>query len=163
MNVFNKFTATLLITSQIGCATTIKGKVLQNTLIAGAAGATYGHSLENHKNTHATMYGGAIAAIAAIATVYYLDPDAELENERKRSREISKAMDNFDQNKTSYHSKPSPALNNYQAIPERYRKKISPGEWNLIQIDDVEQIDENRLVRKTEILELTPPQINSGE
>lgn len=164
MNALNKWIALLLSSTLIaGCATTTKGKIARNAIIAGSLGAAYGNSREDYKTTHSVLYGSMSAVVAALASLYYYDPDAEVAELRKQNAELAKAMNDFSEKSNQPKGRKTysgPAINNYQSIPEKYRSKITPGEWSLMEIDEVEQVDENKLVRKTELLEIKPPQIN---
>lgn len=166
MNALNRLLKAMLTVIVLSsCATSTKGKITRNALITGALGAAYGNSREEYKTTHAAMYGAIGGLIAAVASTYYYDPDAEITELRKQNTELAKAMNSFSENSgqlPSHKAYSGPALNNFQSIPEKYRSKITPGEWSLMQIDEVERVDENRLVRKTEMLEIKPPQINQN-
>lgn len=167
MNVHNKCLILLLSISFIaaGCATSTKGKIARNAFIAGSIGAAYGNSREDYKTTHSVLYGSMSAIVAALASLYYYDPDAEIAELRKQNTELAKSLNSFSENSNQQRGKKTysgPAINNYQSIPEKYRSKITPGEWSLMEIDEVEQVDENKLVRKTELLEIKPPQINQN-
>jgi acetylornithine/succinyldiaminopimelate/putrescine aminotransferase len=96
MNAFNRISILAFASLQVSCATSIKGKVFQNSLIAGTAGAVYGNSLESHPTTHAAMYGGIATAIAALATVYYLDPDQEVDKSRRTTTKLRDELDDFE-------------------------------------------------------------------
>jgi len=171
MNVINNFkfgfTRTIIAIALVNtaCATTMKEKIVRNTLIGGAIGAAIGSTYQNYPGTHELMFGGTAAALAALGSVYYYDPDKEIEEYHKRSIELARSMENFANGASSSQGRPissGTALNNVQALPEKYRKLISQGEWALKQIDEWEQIDENRKVHKTEILELIPPTFNQN-
>lgn len=166
MNALNKLiTFILFITIFSGCATSINGKTTRNALIAGTLGAAYGNSRDEYKTTHAAMYGAMGAFLGAMVSLYYYDPDKEIADLRKQNTELAKSMNEFSENIDTPKARKThsgPALRNYQSIPEKYRSKITPGEWSLMQIDEVERVDENRLVRKTEMLEIKPPQINQN-
>lgn len=152
----------LILLIQCSCASTMKSKILTAATIGGAAGAVYGHSLDSHKDTHAAMYGGLSALTSAILMLIYVDPDKEVEKLREQNRELVKSISQgekiFSEKQSS---KVGPLINNYQQIPKEYRSRINAGQWKLSEIDEVEQIDENTLVRKTEVLEIIPPEIKN--
>lgn len=165
MNARSSFLLTIslsLISS--GCASTMKEKITRNTLIASAIGAGVGSTREVYKSSHALMYGATLGLITALVSVYYYDPDKEIEEYKRKSKELAKSMDEFATESTGYPSKrpaySGPALNNPQALPEKYRHLIIQGEWVLKQIDEWEQLDEHRKIHKTELLELIPPKFN---
>jgi hypothetical protein len=133
MNAFNRISILAFASLQVSCATSIKGKVFQNSLIAGTAGAVYGNSLESHPTTHAAMYGGIATAIAALATVYYLDPDQEVDKSRRTTTKLRDELDDFEngysnsrqQMKSRYNG---PAVSSFDKLPEEYRRMINPGQ-----------------------------------
>lgn len=161
MNAFNKSIIISTLLLQASCASTIKGKVFQNSLIAGAAGASYGNSLENNKTTHAAMYGGIAAAVAALATVYYLDPDQEVEKARKTTTKLRDELDEFENGYSSSRSSSGshfngPAVSSFDKLPEEYRKMINPGQWSVSEIDQWVDGGEGRLIHQDKLLELKP-------
>lgn len=161
MNAFSKALALCAVMSQIGCATSIKGKVFQNALIAGTAGAVYGNSLETYKTTHAAMYGGLAAAVTAIATVYYLDPDQEVEKARKTTTKLRDELDDFENgysgtSKRSHSSFNGPAISSFDKLPEEYRRMINPGQWSISEIDQWIDGGEGRIIHQDKMLELKP-------
>lgn len=165
MNAYSKLGIGLLVFAQLGCATSMKSQIVRNTALAAAAGAAYGNSREEYKSTHATMYGASLGLIAAIASVYWYDPDKEIESARKQSKELAKSFDTFSEGVGTIGtrgkmSRSGSATKNFSSVPERYKNFVTPGEWVLREIDEYERIDENTIVHKDQIFELTPAQIN---
>ena len=147
-----------------GCASNMKEKIVRNSLIAAAPGVAYGLGRDDYKTQHALIYGATSGLIAALISVYYYDPDKEIDDYKRKSKELAKSLDDFSNPSSSSISKgySGSALNNQQAIPEKYRSLISPGQWALKQIDEWESLDEYRKVHKTEMLELIPPKFNGN-
>ncbi len=159
MNAFNKMLLAGIISLQGGCATSIKGKTLQNSLAAGAAGALYGNSRDTYQATHAAMYGGVLAAIAALTTVFVLDPDKDIESARKTTTKLRDELDDFDNSHRGYtngRQLNGSAVSSFEKLPPEYRKMIDPGHWSISEIDQWVDGGEGRLIHQDKLLELKP-------
>ena len=108
------------------------------------------------------MYAGVAAAVVSTASIYYYDPDQEIEGFKNKTIELARSLDNFGDSSRRYTKSfnGSSTLKSFGNMPEKYRNLVNPGEWRIYAIDDWEQIDETRLVHKTEILEINPPKLN---
>lgn len=161
MNVLNKFLSTaiagFLLTS---CATGMKEKIVRNTLIAGAAGAAYGDSKDEFKSQHSLMYGASAALITAIASLYYFDPDKQLEQFRKTTNQMRDEMDGLENGFNTPSEKNQTTrgttLRGYDALPEQYKRMIDPGKWTLSEIDQWVDGGEGQMIHQDKILELKP-------
>lgn len=60
----------------------MKEKIVRNTL--GAAGVAVGSTKEQYKSSHELMYSATAAVLVALASVYYYDPDREIEAYKKK-------------------------------------------------------------------------------
>jgi len=167
MNVSNKsiFIALTIILSS--CASnTFKEKTYRNMLIASAIGTIAAQSEKSNKLGYAVAYAGTAAAVAAIASIEYYDPDKELERRTGMSREMANSIENSLTQRNSAadyfnnKSQSAPSLKNYGSLPSKYKNLVKPGEWKISQIDEWEQIDDMTFVHKTELFELIPPQFN---
>lgn len=158
MNVFSKIIICCITLIHIGCATSIKGKILQNTLLAGAAGAAYGNSLESHKTTHSAMYAGIASAVTAIATVYYLDPDKNVDSVRKTAGQLRDELDSFENRSSTrkYSQSSGSTIESFDKLPPEYRSMVDPGQWTLYELDEWIDGGEGRLIHQDKMLELKP-------
>lgn len=160
-----KFIFLILPFGLAACATTtFKETMVRNMVVGGAAGFVVGNQKDENKSAYATMYAGIGAAAAALYTTYANDPDKEIAAARAQSRELSKSMDQFQDQRS--HSRDDltsrgQALRSYDHLPQKYRSLINPGEWRLYEIDEWEKIDDTKLVHKTEMVELIPPNLNT--
>jgi hypothetical protein len=165
MNALSKLIITLTVCAfSIGCASSVKEKIVRNSLVAAAPGVAYGLGRDEFKTQNALMYGATSGLITALVSLYYYDPDKEIEDYKRKSKELAKSLDDFSSPLPSSYLKgySGTTLNNPQAIPEKYRSLISPGQWTLKQIDEWESLDEYRKVHKTEMLEIIPPKFNGN-
>ena len=169
MNANSKITLICVSLLSSACATNMKEKIVRNTLVAGAIGAAVGSTKDQYKTSHELMYGATAAAITALASVYYYDPDQEISNAKKTTEKLRNELDHFENENTLGPSTSNfrrstvagPATNALGALPDKYKRLIKPGEWQLSEIDEWEKIDDTRMVHKTEMLELQPPILKS--
>lgn len=150
----------------IGCATNMKERIVRNALLAGAIGAAYGDSKPEFKSQHSLMYGASTALVAAIASVYYYDPDKTLESSRKTNSLLRDELDAFEnQNISTSNSKnriySAPALPGLEKLPEEYRRMINPGAWTLSEIDQWVDGGEGRLIHQDKMLEIKQPTLKA--
>ena len=150
----------------IGCATNMKERIVRNSLMAGAMGAAYGDTKPEFKSQHSIMYGASAALIAAIASVYYYDPDKAIETSRKTNNQLRDELDAFEnQNLSGSNSKTriysTPALPGLEKLPAEYRRMINPGAWTLSEIDQWIDGGEGRLIHQDKMLELKQPTLKA--
>lgn len=165
MNAYKKI---VLIVSFVlsGCATNMKEKIVRNAVIAGAIGATYGDTKSEFKSQHALMYGASTALIAALASVYYYDPDKTLDSSRKTTAQLRDELDafenqNFSGSKSQSRIYSAPALPGLEKLPDQYRKMINPGSWTLSEIDQWVDGGEGRLIHQDKMLEIRQPTLKA--
>ncbi|WP_413942690.1 hypothetical protein [Bdellovibrio sp. HCB-162] len=139
-----------------GCAHTVKEKVFQNMLIAGAAGVAVGQSREEYKGTYSVMYGGIAAATASALTLYFNDPDKENQRLRDEAALLRKQMDSFTEPKLTG---VTPATFGAK-VPDKYKGMINPGEWRIYEIDRWVEDAENRMIHQDKVMELIPPTLS---
>jgi len=138
-----------------GCASSTKGRVFQNMLIAGATGVLMGQQKEDYKTTYSTMYGGVAAAVAGAVTLYMNDPDKEADKLREEIRVLKTQMDQIGEPRLATQT---PATFGAQ-VPNKYRAMINPGEWRVYEINQWVEDGENRLLHQDKIMELIPPSL----
>lgn len=166
MNVLNRL---LLVTACCAlctsCATGIKEKIVRNSLIAGAVGAAYGDSKDEFKSQHSVMYGASAALITAIASLYYFDPDKQLDQFRKTTNQMRDEMDGleigFNPTSEKNQIKRGTALRGYDALPDQYKRMIDPGRWTLSEIDQWVEGGEGQMIHQDKLLELKPATIRA--
>lgn len=139
------------------CATTYRGKIVQNALIGAAVGVLVGQSKETHKGPNSIMYGSLGASIGGLGTVYYLDPDKEVDSLKSVNAELAKALAESSGSKPPMLDYKGPALSAPNKLPEKYKSLINPGEWAVYTIDEWEQIDESKMIHKDKMIQITPP------
>jgi len=138
-----------------GCATTMKEKIVRNTLLAGAAGVAVGSTKEQYKSSHELMYGATAAALAAIASVYYYDPDREIEAYKKETESLKSKLDQV--------AKPTlieQGSSLFKAqVPSSLSKLVQLGEWKHYKMDEWVQDanNPNLWLRQVEMYEVVPP------
>nr|BFD69029.1 hypothetical protein HAGR004_40510 [Bdellovibrio sp. HAGR004] len=156
MNAHSKISVLILfVLSLFGCASSTKGKVLRNTLLAGAAGAAYGSTRSDYKATHAAMYGASTAALAALVSIYAYDPDKSNEELRKETAELKYKLDQLE--KPSLIDRGNSLFKSQ--IPSSLAKLVQPGEWKHYKLDQWIQDPSNPNVwlRQVEMYEIIPP------
>lgn len=156
MNALNKRSILILcLLSSFGCASSTKGKVLRNTLLVGAAGATYGSTRGDYKATHSVMYGASAAALAAIASIYAYDPDKSNDELRKETAELKYKLDQLE--KPSLINQGNSLFNSQ--MPGSLAKLVQPGEWKHYKLDQWVQDPSNPNIwlRQVEMYEVIPP------
>lgn len=156
------FVFLLFLSATAKSAFTSRQKVYQNMALAGSAGVLYGILQPENRNTYGLLYGSLGSALAAVITLYYLNPDLETKELANENRRLKASLDQFQNPKVLYttpgtfHSK----------IPEKYRKLVQPGEWRVSEIDQWIEEGENRIIHQDKIMELVPPSLipnNNGE
>lgn len=140
-----------------GCATTIKGKVIQNAMIGAAIGVLIGQNMEKHKTANSVLYGSLGAAIGSIGTTQYIDPDKEVDSLKSVNAELAKALAESSGSKPPMLDYKGPALSAPNKLPEKYKSLINPGEWSVYTMDEWEQIDESKMIHKDKMIQITPP------
>lgn len=158
------------------CATSsFKSKTYRNMLVASAVGLAMGQQKEENKVGYTMAYAGTLAAVAAIASIEYYDPDKELENRTGVSKDIANSLEKAlrghgadssnddDSNFKKIRQTSGQGLKNFNALPVKYRNLITPGEWKISQIDEWEQIDDYSFVHKTELFEVRPPEVKINQ
>jgi hypothetical protein len=151
-----KFTIISLPLLLSGCSSlNIKEKTLRNSIIAGAIGYKIGEQKDTNKNANAALYSSLMALGAAGISLYYFDPDQEIEKQKNEVQSIRKKLDDFQNPKIISISPSFPT----GKVPEKYRRMIQPGEWKVYDIDEWVDDGENRLIHQDKIMELTPPSL----
>lgn len=156
------------------CATnSFRSKTYRNMLVASAVGLAMGQSKEESKVGYSMAYAGALATVAAVASIEYYDPDKELEKRTGISKDIADSLENAlrgrSVNGTSesdhirYRQQSGQGLRNFNALPLKYKNLITPGEWKISQIDEWEQVDDYTFVHKTELFEVIPPEVKINQ
>lgn len=162
MSVINKILFFFFLILASCTSTSFKEKTFRNMLFATTAGIAIGQSESESKTGMSLVYAGSLASMAAIISILAYDPDKEISERRKTSQELAKQIDSqsaYPLKNQSYDNSVlrGPGINNLQSLPEKYRSKFIPGEWTLYNIDEWEQVDETRIVHKTEMFEIKPP------
>lgn len=145
-----------LLIFNFGCATTYKEKMYQTMAMGAAGGAAYGLSKPESRDAYALMWAGIGAAVGAIVSAHFSDPDKEIEKLRTESKILREEMDQLSsprieaQSSAFFGSK----------VPEKYRALINPGEWRVSRIDQWIEDDDNRLIHQDLVMDLIPPSLN---
>lgn len=150
----NKILCVGLATILSGCSSLkTKEKVVLNSVVAGAVGYKYGEQKESNKNSNALLYGSMLALGASIASVYFYDPEIEIEKYRAESADLKKKLDEFQNPRLVVET------NSFQTgkVPPKYKNMIEPGSWKIYEIDEWVEDGENRLIHQDKLMELTPP------
>lgn len=180
MTANNRFLFLLLAVASVSsCATnSFRSKIYRNMLVASAAGLAMGQQKEENKVGYSMAYAGTLAAVAAIASIEYYDPDKELEKRTGVSKDIARSLESALGRKTKglsysdddeeivmrkFREKSGQSLKNFNALPLKYKNLITPGEWKISQIDEWEQVDDYTFVHKTELFEVTPPEVKINQ
>lgn len=164
----NYFKKAIIIIFLTGCATkSYKSTIVRDMAIGAVAGSIYGHSFSNNKAAYSQMYAGIGAATAALISLGLNDPDSEIEQLKKTNEKLRTELDQFDNQSTVGSLRrgkvySGTSMNGMNALPDKYKNLIKPGEWVLYEIDEWERIDDNRMVHKTEMLEIQPPILKSN-
>ena len=141
--------------SFLGCATTMKEKIVRNTLLAGAAGVAVGSTKEQYKSSHELMYSATAAVLVALASVYYYDPDREIEAYKKETESLKSKLDQV--------AKPTlieQGSSLFKAqVPSSLSKLVQLGEWKHYKMDEWVQDanNPNLWLRQVEMYEVMPP------
>ncbi len=137
------------------CATTYRGKIVQNALIGAAVGVLVGQSKETHKGPNSIMYGSLGASIGGLGTVYYLDPDKEVDSLKAANQALERALEKtkpklMDQGSTMFTT---------SKIPTDLKGLIVPGSWKRYSIDQWHKDESNPNIyyKQTEMVEIIPP------
>ncbi|MGZ3769347.1 MAG: hypothetical protein ACXVCP_08465 [Bdellovibrio sp.] len=156
MNVLSKLLKIVLsVIFLAGCATSTKGKILRNSILAGITGAAYGSTKEEYKATHAALYGASAAALTALASLYIYDPDKEADELKKETETLKAKLDEFqkpillDQGNSLFKSQ----------LPSSLTKLVRLGEWRHYKLDEwiQDQNNPNIWLRQIEMYEIIPP------
>ncbi len=126
--------------------------------LAGSAGVAYGYSQSDYKGTQAALYGSLAAAIAAVTTLYFEDPDKEEIKLRNEVKSLKAKLDQINEPKLIGMQ---PAIIGAR-IPEKYKSLIQPGEWRVYEMDEWVEESENRIIHQDKVMELVPPSLNPG-
>lgn len=161
------------------CATnSFRSKTYRNMLVASAVGLAMGQQKEQNKVGYSMAYAGTLAAVAAIASIEYYDPDKELEKRTGVSKDIARSLESALGGKSrglsyseedeevvmrKFREKSGQSLKNFNSLPLKYKNLITPGEWKISQIDEWEQVDDYTFVHKTELFEVTPPEVKINQ
>jgi hypothetical protein len=156
-----KHLITCLLTSSLllcSCATSMKGKVIQNAMIGAAVGVLIGQSKESHKGPNSILYGSLGASLGALGTIQYSDPDKEIDSLKAANTALEKALEKtkpklMDQGSTMFSS---------SKIPSDLKGLITPGSWKRYSIDQWHKDESNPNVyyKQTEMVEIIPPSQN---
>lgn len=149
-----KYILLILTMGLMSCASSTKNRIYQNMLIASATGVVMGQSRDEYKSTYSTMYAGVGAALAALVTLYFEDPDREAEKLRGELKLLSGA------NEAAKITHQTPATFG-APVPEKYKRLINPGEWRLYEVDRWEEVGESQIQHVDKVIELTPPSLRA--
>lgn len=138
-----------------GCASNMKEKIVRNSLIAGAVGAAYGSTYQDYPGAHQVMFGSMFAAAAALASVYYYDPDKDSDEIKKENQFLKSQLDQFqkptliEQGNSLFKSQ----------VPGPLTKLVRLGEWKHYKLDQwiQDQGNPNLWFRQVESFEIIPP------
>lgn len=156
MNALNRLLKAMLTVAILSsCATSTKGKILRNSIIAGAAGAVYGSTRQDYKATHAAIYGASAAAITALISLYTYDPDKTNEELKKETETLKTRIDQLE--KPSLVNQGSSLFKSQ--LPLSLTKLVHPGEWKHYKLDQWVQDpnNPNLWLRQVEMYEIIPP------
>lgn len=165
MNAIKSVTIGLFLILLSGCATTTKEKIVRNTIFASVIGGSIGAAKQEHKTANTIMYGASAGLVTALASLFYYDPDKELESLRKTTSKLRDEMEEFDNGiksrRSGFTTNYGPALNSLEKLPEEYRRMINPGQWSVSEIDQWVDGGEGRLIHQDKMLELKPATLKS--
>ena len=140
------------------CATTIKYKMLEHSLIAGSIGAIYGATRPEQKEKNTMMFGSMGLALGAIASIYLQEPDTKINSLTMENQKLKSDLDEIQNPKLEFSS--SGFLNS--KVPDKYKRLINPGEWRVYKLDQWVEDGENRVIHQDKIMELIPPTLRTN-
>lgn len=144
----------LLTCLQLGCASSeYQKKIYKNMALSGLVGVVVGQTHDEYRKTHSSIYGAVGAALGALLTVYFEDPEKETKR-LKEEVELLRQANGLDSPPRKVAQK---AFNFGEEVSQEYQKLITPGEWRIYQVDRWKEEGENRLVHEDKVMELVPP------
>lgn len=143
-----------LISTLQGCASSeYQKKIYKNMALSGLVGVVVGQTHDDYRKTHSSIYGAAGAALGALLTVYFEDPEKETKR-LKEEVELLRQANGVDSPPRKVAQK---AFNFGEEVSQEYQKLITPGEWRIYEVDRWKEEGENRLVHEDKVMELVPP------
>lgn len=151
-----KLAILMLLAFNLGCATTYKEKMYHSMALGAAGGAAYGLTKLENRDAYAIMWAGIGAAVGAIVSAHFADPDKEIEKLRSESKILREELDQM--NSPRIEAQSSAFFGS--KVPEKYRALINPGEWRVSRIDQWIEDEDNRLIHQDLVMDLIPPSLN---
>lgn len=145
-----------------GCATSTRGKTIQAGIIGGLVGGIYGSSRPAFKDQNALMYGALGATLGTTTGLFYYQNEEEEEKLRNENMKLKNSLDDFERRLSEPFSDSS--LSSAESkIPEEYSHLVKPGSIRTYKLNKWEREGRNRLVFKSDAIELIEPSFKSGK
>lgn len=146
----------------LGCATGTRGKVIQSGIIGAAIGGIYGSSRANMKDQNALMFGALGATIGTTAGLFYYQNEEQVDRLRNENMKLRNSLDDFERRLSEPLSETT-ISGPESSIPDDYKSLIKPGSVRMYKINKWEREGKNRIVFKSEAIELVEPSFKSGK
>ena len=143
----------------VGCASA-KKSTLATMAISGLVGSATGYQSAptgDNKAAHAALWGAVAAAGAAVVGLYVFDEEKETERLRIENRALVDQLEKGDARKEVEFDRNSKFVPD--EFPPEFASLIRPGSFKVFKIDRWEREGTNRLVYKSKMVELDPPQL----
>ncbi len=163
-NIYFSLAAIALLTVSSGCATwSNRTKTIVATIGTGIVVGTVASQFAPQGEqpvAHAMIWGGPSAAAAGIISLFIFDEEKRSTEFERQMGVLKKELDSL-RGESTGSSQPTLLYETSapfgEAVPNEYKKLVSPGQWSVYRLNQWVSQGENTLIHQDRMLKLIPP------